>query len=335
MTQINYHNVEVRQQEMIVLEQVDLKIKKGEFVYLIGKVGSGKSSLLKTMYGELDVFGGSAEVLGYDLTHIRRKQIPALRKRIGIVFQDFQLLTDRNVRDNLDFVLKATGWSDKRKRQFRIEEVLELVGMQTKGYKMPHELSGGEQQRIVIARAILNTPEIILADEPTGNLDPETGRQIVELLRKIRAQGSTVIMTTHNLQLLEEFPGKVFRCENHRIVEQEINQVTEILEIPETPATHEVPVATETPVLPETSVVTEAPEVTETPVVPETPVVNETPVVPETPVATETPVVTETPASPANTEHQEAPEDIDVLESPDYLESLGRLLPQESKDNNQ
>jgi cell division transport system ATP-binding protein len=323
MTQINYHNVEVRQQEMIVLEQVDLKIKKGEFVYLIGKVGSGKSSLLKTMYGELDVFGGSAEVLGYDLTHIRRKQIPALRKRIGIVFQDFQLLTDRNVRDNLDFVLKATGCSDKRKRQLRIEEVLELVGMQTKGYKMPHELSGGEQQRIVIARAILNTPEIILADEPTGNLDPETGRQIVELLRKIRAQGSTVIMTTHNLQLLEEFPGKVFRCENHRIVEQEINQVTEISEIPETPATHEVPVVTETPVLPENPVATEAPEVTETPVVP------------ETPVATETPVVTETPASPANTEHQEAPEDIDVLESPDYLESLGRLLPQESKDNNQ
>ena len=220
MTQINYHNVEVRQQEMIVLENVDLKIEKGEFVYLIGKVGSGKSSLLKTMYGELDVHNGSAEVLGYDMARIRRKQIPALRKRIGIVFQDFQLLTDRNVRDNLDFVLKATGCNDKRKRQFRIEEVLEQVGMQTKGYKMPHELSGGEQQRIVIARAILNTPDIILADEPTGNLDPETGRQIVELLRKIRANGSTVIMTTHNLQLLEEFPGKVFRCENHRIVEQ-------------------------------------------------------------------------------------------------------------------
>jgi cell division transport system ATP-binding protein len=305
MTQINYHNVEVRQQEMIVLEQVDLKIKKGEFVYLIGKVGSGKSSLLKTMYGELDVFGGSAEVLGYDLTHIRRKQIPALRKRIGIVFQDFQLLTDRNVRDNLDFVLKATGCSDKRKRQLRIEEVLELVGMQTKGYKMPHELSGGEQQRIVIARAILNTPEIILADEPTGNLDPETGRQIVELLRKIRAQGSTVIMTTHNLQLLEEFPGKVFRCENHRIVEQETNQVTETSEIPETPIATEVPV------------------------------VNETPVATEITVVTEIPVVTETPAAPANTGHQEGPENIDVLESPDYLESLGRLLPQESKENNQ
>lgn len=227
MSLINYNQVEVRQQEMIVLEEVNLKIQSKEFVYLIGKVGSGKSSLLKTMYGELDIHKGSAEVLGYDMCHIRRKQIPALRKRIGIVFQDFQLLTDRNVRDNLDFVLKATGWSDKRKRQFRIEEVLELVGMQTKGYKMPHELSGGEQQRIVIARAILNTPEIILADEPTGNLDPETGRQIVELLRKIRTQGSTVIMTTHNLQLLEEFPGKVFRCENHRVVEQEETTTTE------------------------------------------------------------------------------------------------------------
>lgn len=238
MSQINYHNVEVCQQEMIVLENVNLKIQEGEFVYLIGKVGSGKSSLLKTMYGELDVHSGSAEVLGYDMAHIRRKQIPALRKRIGIVFQDFQLLTDRNVRDNLDFVLKATGWSDKRKRQFRIEEVLELVGMQTKGYKMPHELSGGEQQRIVIARAILNTPDIILADEPTGNLDPETSRQIVELLRNIRDKGSTVIMTTHNLQLLEEFPGKVFRCENHQVVEQEETKTTEspnpeVLENPE------------------------------------------------------------------------------------------------------
>ena len=227
MSQINYHNVEVRQQEVIVLEEVNLQIQPGEFVYLIGKVGSGKSSLLKTMYGELDVHSGSAEVLGYDLARIRRKHIPTLRKQIGIVFQDFQLLTDRNVRDNLDFVLKATGCNDKRKRQFRIEEVLELVGMQTKGYKMPHELSGGEQQRIVIARAILNTPDIILADEPTGNLDPETGRQIVELLRKICDKGSTVIMTTHNLQLLEEFPGRVFRCENHRVVEQEAAKVPE------------------------------------------------------------------------------------------------------------
>lgn len=233
MSQINYHNVEVRQQEMIVLENVDLKIQEGEFVYLIGKVGSGKSSLLKTMYSELDVHSGSAEVLGYDLTRIRRSQIPALRKRIGIVFQDFQLLIDRNVYDNLDFVLKATGWNDKRKRQFRIEEVLEQVGMQTKGYKMPHELSGGEQQRIVIARAILNTPEIILADEPTGNLDPDTGRQIVQLLRDIRSKGSTVIMTTHNLQLLEEFPGRVYRCENHRVVEQQVSETKEDASTPE------------------------------------------------------------------------------------------------------
>lgn len=219
MSQIRYNNVEIRQQEMIVLEEVNLEIQSGEFVYLIGKVGSGKSSLLKTMYGELDIHSGAAEVLGYDMHHIRRKQIPALRKRIGIVFQDFQLLIDRNVKENLDFVLKATGWNDKGQRMRRIEEVLEQVGMSTKGYKMPHELSGGEQQRIVIARAILNTPEIILADEPTGNLDPETGRQIVELLRGICKQGSTVIMTTHNLQLLEEFPGKVFRCEGHKVVE--------------------------------------------------------------------------------------------------------------------
>lgn len=232
MPQINYHHVEVRQQEMIVLEDVNFQIQPGEFVYLIGKVGSGKSSLLKTMYGELDVYSGTAEVLGYDMSRIRRKQIPALRKHIGIVFQDFQLLTDRNVKDNLDFVLKATGWNDKHKRQLRIEEVLEQVGMDTKGYKMPHELSGGEQQRIVIARAILNTPEIILADEPTGNLDPETGRQIVQLLRAIKEQGSTVIMTTHNLQLLEEFPGKVYCCENHRVTEikRENTEITETSE---------------------------------------------------------------------------------------------------------
>lgn len=223
MSQISYHNVEIRQQETIVLEEVDLKIKQGEFVYLIGKVGSGKSSLLKTMYGELDIHSGSAEILGYDMMHIRRKQIPALRKRLGIVFQDFQLLIDRNVKENLDFVLKATGWKDKGKRQMRIEQVLEQVGMETKGYKMPHELSGGEQQRIVIARAILNTPEIILADEPTGNLDPETGRQIVQLLRDICDSGSTIIMTTHNMQLLEEFPGKVYCCDNHKIVVRHTN----------------------------------------------------------------------------------------------------------------
>lgn len=222
MSQIRYHNVEIRQQENIVLEEVNLQIREGEFVYLIGKVGSGKSSLLKTMYGELDIHSGQADVLGYDMARIRRGHIPALRKRIGIVFQDFQLLIDRNVWDNLDFVLKATGWKDKGRRRQRIEEVLEQVGMSTKGYKMPHELSGGEQQRIVIARAILNTPEIILADEPTGNLDPETGRQIVQLLHNICAAGSTVIMTTHNMLLLEEYPGKVFCCEGHRLIESQL-----------------------------------------------------------------------------------------------------------------
>lgn len=220
MSLIKYKNVEIRQQENIVLEDVSLDIKSGDFVYLIGKVGSGKSSLLKTMYAELDIHSGHAEVLGYDMKHIRRKQIPALRRRIGIVFQDFQLLIDRNVHDNLDFVLRATGWKQRNVREQRIDEVLELVSMQTKGYKMPHELSGGEQQRIVIARAILNTPEIILADEPTGNLDPDTGRQIVELLCTIRDGGSTIVMSTHNHQLLKRYPGRVYRCENHLVVEE-------------------------------------------------------------------------------------------------------------------
>lgn len=256
MSQINYHNVEIRQQENIVLEEVNLQIQEGDFVYLIGKVGSGKSSLLKTMYGELDIHNGNADVLGYDMARIRRKQIPALRKRIGIVFQDFQLLIDRNVKDNLDFVLKATGWNDKRKRQLRIEEVLLQVGMETKGYKMPHELSGGEQQRIVIARAILNTPEIILADEPTGNLDPETGRQIVELLRSICAQGSTVIMTTHNLQLIEEYPGKVFRCEGHKLVESTTDST-------ENPAPSEPSESPESSKFPEPSESSNSPESSE------------------------------------------------------------------------
>ena len=220
MSLISYHAVHIHQQEMIVLEDVKLDIGNGEFVYLIGPVGSGKSSLMKTMYGELDIADGTAEVLGYDMRRIKRGQIPALRKRIGIVFQDFQLLIDRNVHDNLDFVLRATGWRERSAREQRIREVLEQVGMETKGYKMPHELSGGEQQRIVIARAILNSPEIILADEPTGNLDVETGKRIVELLRSIRDTGSTVIMSTHNLSLLDAFPARAFRCENHHLIEE-------------------------------------------------------------------------------------------------------------------
>ena len=212
---IRYTDVEIHQQELCVLNDVNLELHKGEFVYLVGKVGSGKTSLLKTFYGELDIASGEAEVLGYDMLHIKRKHIPQLRRKLGIVFQDFQLLTDRTVYDNLEFVLRATGWKSKGEIKDKIEEVLNLVGMSNKGYKLPNELSGGEQQRIVIARAVLNSPEIILADEPTGNLDSETGHAIAELLHGISEAGALVVMTTHTLQLLREFPGKVYRCADH------------------------------------------------------------------------------------------------------------------------
>ncbi len=218
-TLIKYSNVSIRQQEHEILEDINFDIASGEFVYLIGKVGSGKSTFLKSLYAELGVNGGEATVLGYDMHKIKNKQIPELRRRIGIVFQDFQLLTDRTVKDNLEFVLKATGWKNKRDIEVRIAEVLEQVGMGSKGYKMPNELSGGEQQRIVIARAILNKPELILADEPTGNLDVETGRKIVELLKSICSQGSAIIMTTHNMNLLTEYPGKIYKCESHKLTE--------------------------------------------------------------------------------------------------------------------
>jgi len=201
------------------LEDINFELNKGEFVYLIGKVGSGKTSFLKTIYGELEIESGEAEVMGHNLRTIKQKHIPELRRRLGIVFQDFQLLTDRTVHANLEFVLRATGWKDKVDIHMRIEEVLEQVGMSGKGYKMPNELSGGEQQRIVIARAILNKPELILADEPTGNLDVETGRHIVELLKDICAQGSAILMITHNLNMLTEYPGKVFKFENHHIID--------------------------------------------------------------------------------------------------------------------
>lgn len=216
---IVYKGVDINQQELGVLNNVNFELTKGEFVYLIGKVGSGKSTFLKTIYGELDICGGEAYVLGHDMRTIKQKDVAGLRRKLGIVFQDFQLLTDRTVYDNLDFVLRATGWKQRVDRENRIDEVLRLVGMENKGYKMPNELSGGEQQRIVIARAILNKPEIILADEPTGNLDVETGRNIVSLLREICLQGSAIIMTTHNLNLLTEFPGKVYRCEQHHLNE--------------------------------------------------------------------------------------------------------------------
>ena len=216
---ISYQEVEIHQQELCVLSGVNLELQKGEFVYLIGKVGTGKSSLLKTIYAELGIADGEAEVLGYNMKTIKRKYIPQLRRKLGIVFQDFQLLTDRTVYNNLEFVLRATGWKNKQEIKDRIEEVLQLVGMSNKGYKLPNELSGGEQQRIVIARAVLNSPAIILADEPTGNLDVETGRAIVELLHSICESGSSVVMTTHNLHLLKEYPGRVYRCAEHRITD--------------------------------------------------------------------------------------------------------------------
>lgn len=223
---LKYSDVRISLEEVDVLEEVNLELSGGEFVYLIGKVGSGKSTFLKTIYGEVPVADGRAEVLGFNLRKLKQREIPKLRRKLGIVFQDFRLLTDRSAHDNLEFVLRATGWRNKREIEQRINEVLTLVGMQHKGYKLPNELSGGEQQRVVIARAVLNHPKIILADEPTGNLDVETGFQIADLLHRIcREQGTLVIMSTHNLQLLQEFPGKVLRVENHRMNENKENEI--------------------------------------------------------------------------------------------------------------
>ena len=218
---IQYKNVEIHQQELCVLSDVNLELHKGEFVYLIGKVGSGKTSLLKTFYGELDVIDGEAEVLGYNMRSIKRKHIPQLRRKLGIVFQDFQLLTDRTVYNNLEFVLRATGWKNKREIQERIEEVLDLVGMSNKGYKLPNELSGGEQQRIVIARAVLNSPAIILADEPTGNLDPGNSMEIMKLLEEINNRGTTVLVVTHNREIVNSMKKRVITMRKGVVVSDE------------------------------------------------------------------------------------------------------------------
>ena len=213
---IDYQKVNIVQDGNIVLKDVDLQVNEGDFVYIIGKVGAGKSSLLKTLYCELDHSNPEkAEVLGRDVSTIRRKDIPALRREMGIIFQDFQLLHDRSVRKNLDFVLRATGWTRRKERRDRITTVLEAVGMTEKLDKMPHELSGGEQQHIAIARALLNKPKIIIADEPTGNLDMDTARHIVSLLKKISKDGTAVVMSTHNIPLLDEFPGTVYRCKDN------------------------------------------------------------------------------------------------------------------------
>lgn len=208
MALVKYDKVEVRQAEQIVLHEVTLEVNAGDMVYLLGRVGSGKSSLMKTFYAELPVYDGEAHFLEYDLRSIPRRQIPYLRRKIGVVFQDFQLLMDRNVEENLLFVLRATGWKDKKVMKNHILNILEQVGMQDKVYKMPYQLSGGEQQRVVIARALLNSPEVILADEPTGNLDADTAREIMELLYSISKAGMTVIMSTHNPLWPELFPGR-------------------------------------------------------------------------------------------------------------------------------
>ncbi|MEZ4804204.1 MAG: ATP-binding cassette domain-containing protein [Bacteroidia bacterium] len=215
---IHLENADIFQEKNLVLHQVDLDIYKGEFAYLIGKTGAGKSSLLKTFYGELKLELGSGQIAGFDLIKLKRRQIPKLRRRLGIIFQDFQLLTDRNAKDNLMFVLRATGWKNKMEMFKRVGEVLQIVGLETKDYKMPHQLSGGEQQRLVIARALLNKPEIILADEPTGNLDPEISNDITTLLQRIaKEEGTAILMATHEHRLLEKFPARVLKVENNKV----------------------------------------------------------------------------------------------------------------------
>lgn len=219
---INLRNASIYQGETLVLSGVNLAVNKGEFIYLIGKTGSGKSSLMKAMYGELSLADGEGTVAGFKLNDMTWKTIPYLRRKLGIVFQDFQLLTDRSVNDNLIFTLEATGWKDKDLMQKRADEVLALVGIKTKGFRMPHEISGGEQQRVVIARALLNKPELILADEPTGNLDPETSDDIMTLLSRISKETQVaMIIATHDYYTLEKYPGRLLKCVNRTIIDED------------------------------------------------------------------------------------------------------------------
>lgn len=221
---LTLQNITLARAENRILHNASLVISSSEFVYLIGKVGSGKSTLIKSIYADTPIQSGKAHFLDYDLLRMRKRQIPYLRRQLGIVFQDFQLLIDRSVNKNLEFVLRATGWKDKRVIQKRIEEVLTQVGMQSKGYKMPHELSGGEQQRVVISRALLNHPKLILADEPTGHLDPETGEQIIAILREIATTGTAILMSTHNYALVKKFPSRIVKIQDSQLIEMQIKE---------------------------------------------------------------------------------------------------------------
>ncbi|HLP75030.1 MAG TPA: ATP-binding cassette domain-containing protein [Bacteroidales bacterium] len=226
---IDMNDCTIWQQDHLVMSNVNLRVGNGEFLYLVGRVGSGKSSLIKTLNAQLPLKSGTAVVAGYNLGKIKPRDIPYLRRKIGIVFQDFQLLIDRSVNENLEFVLRATGWKNKADIDARIGEVLEKTGLALKGYKMPHQLSGGEQQRVVIGRALLNDPEIILADEPTGNLDPETSEGILKLLVEISKTGRAVIFATHNYTLLKKFPARTIKCSEGRMTEVKVDEEMELL----------------------------------------------------------------------------------------------------------